>query len=66
MKKQLLWDLFKNTGKIEYYMKYKECIKGMKFSTLLFSIRMNVKYPVKLFHLYCPSKIGMLFLKRIK
>ena len=24
MKKQLLWDLFKNTGKIEYYMKYKE------------------------------------------
>ena len=24
MKKQLLWDLFKNTGKIEYYMKYTE------------------------------------------
>ena len=24
MKKQLLWDLFKKTGKIEYYMKYKE------------------------------------------
>lgn len=24
MKKQLLWDLFKNTGKIEYYIKYKE------------------------------------------
>ena len=24
MKKQLLWDLFKNTGKMEYYMKYKE------------------------------------------
>ena len=24
MKKQLLWDLFKNTGKIEHYMKYKE------------------------------------------
>ena len=22
--KQLLWDLFKNTGKIEYYLKYKE------------------------------------------
>lgn len=22
--KELLWDLFKNTGKIEYYMKYKE------------------------------------------
>lgn len=24
MQKQLLWDLFENTGKIEYYMKYKE------------------------------------------
>lgn len=24
MNKKLLWDLFKNTGKIEYYMKYKE------------------------------------------
>ena len=22
--KDLLWSLFKNTGKIEYYMKYKE------------------------------------------
>lgn len=22
--KDLLWDLFKRTGKIEYYMKYKE------------------------------------------
>lgn len=22
--KELLWDLFKNTGKIEYYIKYKE------------------------------------------
>ena len=22
--KELLWSLFKNTGKIEYYMKYKE------------------------------------------
>lgn len=22
--KQLLWDLFKNTGKIEYYIKYKQ------------------------------------------
>ena len=22
--KKLLWDLFKNTGKIEYYLKYKE------------------------------------------
>lgn len=24
MEKQLLWDLFQNTGKIEYYLKYKE------------------------------------------
>lgn len=24
MKKELLWDLFKATGKIEYYIKYKE------------------------------------------
>lgn len=24
MKKQILWDLFKSTGKIEYYLKYKE------------------------------------------
>ena len=24
MKKEILWDLFKTTGKIEYYMKYKE------------------------------------------
>lgn len=22
--KELLWDLFRNTGKIEYYLKYKE------------------------------------------
>ena len=22
--KEILWDLFKNTGKIEYYIKYKE------------------------------------------
>lgn len=27
MQKQLLWDLFENTGKIEYYMKYKELEK---------------------------------------
>ena len=25
--KELLWDLFKNTGKIEYYIKYKEELK---------------------------------------
>lgn len=25
--KELLWDLFKNTGKIEYYIKYKEEVK---------------------------------------
>lgn len=24
MNKKLLWDLFKSTGKIEYYLKYKE------------------------------------------
>ena len=24
MNKELLWSLFKNTGKIEYYLKYKE------------------------------------------
>ena len=24
MKKEILWELFQNTGKIEYYMKYKE------------------------------------------
>lgn len=27
MNKELLWDLFKNTGKIEYYLKYKELDK---------------------------------------
>ena len=27
MDKQLLWDLFEHTGKIEYYMKYKEQFK---------------------------------------
>lgn len=27
MDKKLLWDLFKNTGKIEYYLKYKKIIK---------------------------------------
>lgn len=25
--KELLWDLFRNTGKIEYYLKYKEELK---------------------------------------
>jgi len=24
MKKELLWELFRTTGKIEYYMKWKE------------------------------------------
>lgn len=28
--KELLWDLFKNTGKIEYYLKYKELEKNGK------------------------------------
>ncbi len=27
MKKKLLWDLFVNTGKVEYYLKYKELEK---------------------------------------
>ena len=26
--KELLWSLFKETGKIEYYLKYKELVKG--------------------------------------
>lgn len=30
MKKELLWDLFQNTGKIEYYLKYKELLKKEK------------------------------------
>ena len=25
--KEILWDLFKNTGKIEYYIKYKKEVK---------------------------------------
>lgn len=27
MNKELLWDMFKHTGKIEYYIKYKELIR---------------------------------------
>ncbi len=27
MKKDILWDLFVNTGKVEYYLKYKELEK---------------------------------------
>lgn len=27
MKKNILWDLFVNTGKVEYYLKYKELEK---------------------------------------
>lgn len=30
MNKQLLWDLFENTGKIEYYMKYKQLVNKDK------------------------------------
>lgn len=33
MNKELLWDLFKNTGKIEYYLKYKELDKSDKGRT---------------------------------
>ena len=28
MNKELLWNLFKKTGKIEYYLKYKELDKN--------------------------------------
>ena len=28
--KDILWDLFKTTGKIEYYLKYKEIDKNKK------------------------------------
>ena len=28
--KELLWDLFKKTGKIEYYMRYKEVVNNEK------------------------------------
>ena len=31
--KKLLWDLFRNTGKIEYYLKYKELEKNGKSNT---------------------------------
>jgi hypothetical protein len=31
--KELLWDLFKTTGKIEYYMKLKEVEKNEKNNT---------------------------------
>lgn len=30
MKKELLWNLFKNTGKIEYYLEYKKLEKSQK------------------------------------
>ncbi len=30
MKKEMLWELFKQTGKIEYYMKWKEMDKERK------------------------------------
>lgn len=30
MKKEMLWELFKQTGKIEYYMKWKEMDKEEK------------------------------------
>jgi len=30
MKKEILWKLFEQTGKIEYYMKWKEIEKGEK------------------------------------
>lgn len=30
MKKEMLWELFKQTGKLEYYMKWKEMDKEEK------------------------------------
>ena len=30
--KKLLWDLFKKTGKIEYYIKYKEVVNNERNS----------------------------------
>lgn len=30
MDSKLLWDLFRNTGKIEYYIKYKEALRKGK------------------------------------
>ncbi len=30
MKKELLWNLFNKTGKIEYYLKYRELVNGDK------------------------------------
>ena len=36
--KDLLWDLFKKTGKIEYYLKYKEVVNDRKCR------RNNIKY----------------------
>ena len=35
MEKQNLWNLFKETGKIEYYIKYKIFIKCMHFTQFL-------------------------------
>ncbi len=35
MNKKLLWDLFKTTGKIEYYIKYKELEQNDKGRTNL-------------------------------
>lgn len=32
MKKDILWELFQNTGKIEYYLKYKQEIKNKESS----------------------------------
>lgn len=33
MNKKLLWDMFKHTGKIEYYLKYKELCNEKDDST---------------------------------
>lgn len=31
--KELYWDLFTHTGKVEYYIKYKECLRSKNGKT---------------------------------
>ena len=45
MNKQLLWDLFNKTGKIEYYMRYKEVIMRKRKRTLNRG-KPIIKYPM--------------------
>lgn len=41
----------------EYYIKYKKCL-GKNIFGILYSFHIDVKYPIKLFHLLCPNKFG--------